>query len=37
MAEDVVIGVAIFIAFVILAWVGRQLKFSHADIWAPAS
>ncbi len=37
MAEDVVIGVAIFLAFLALAWAGRQLKFSHADIWAPAN
>lgn len=34
MAEDVVIGVAIFVALVLLAMLGRSLGFKHADIWA---
>ncbi len=34
MMEDIVIGVAIFIALVLLAMVGRSAGFKHADIWA---
>lgn len=34
MAEDVVIGIAIFIALVLLAMAGRTAGFKHADIWS---
>lgn len=34
MAEDIVIGVSIFIALVILAMIGRSVGFKHADIWS---
>lgn len=34
MAEDITIGVSIFLAFVVLAIVGRKLGISHTDIWA---
>lgn len=34
MMEDIVIGVAIFIALVLLAMVGRSAGFSHSDIWS---
>ena len=34
MMEDIVIGVAIFIALVLLAMVGRSAGFQHSDIWS---
>jgi len=34
MMEDIIIGVAIFIALVLLAMAGRALNFKHADIWS---
>lgn len=34
MMEDIIIGVAIFIALVLLAMVGRSTGFKHSDIWA---
>ncbi len=34
MAEDITIGVSIFIAFVVLAMIGRKLSIPHTDIWS---
>ncbi len=34
MAEDITIGISIFIAFVVLAMIGRKLNVTHIDIWS---
>lgn len=34
MVEDVLIGVMVFIALVVLSFIGRAVNFSHSDIWS---
>lgn len=34
MVEDVMLGVGIFIALVVIAAIARAVGFTHADIWS---
>lgn len=34
MVEDVMLGVGIFVALVVIAMIARQVGFVHADIWS---